>query len=650
MISGPLSVKHQVHLDASDNLHHASAVISELNALFSHHPVDHNVAGEEKHKSIKSIFATSWLKKSNKVTTTTTHTHAHHETKPSTYHTPFSFSTTGTTTPQSPHTHGKNVSKATIERSVAAKIYLEQHFDRLYRVGLAGRTRRRREFELSLLKDTSLTESEKARKRREWVAEESRHMRAIRDRMSLDDFEMIKTIGHGGFGIVKLVREKATGEVLAMKILRKSEMLRRKQESHVRAERDLLSEAAEVSNWIVRLVYAFQDEEFLFFVLEFTPGGDLLTLLIRMDVFPESFAKYYAAQMVLAIEEAHKLGMIHRDIKPDNFLFDAEGHIRLSDFGLATDFHWAHDQHYYDQQRKLTSDMAGKPSDSNLGVAEEPEEDADLTSIPPHGHILEWRDANRKRMAFSVVGTNNYMAPEVLLGTGYDKSCDWWSLGVIVFEMIFGYPPFCSKNRQMTRLKIVNWRETLNFPDHPEVSYEAKDFISHLLCDRDDRLGRHPIGELKQKQSTALDSVDTLTSAQSTTPSTENLGPSNDDESAISRLLRKGDAEDIKSHPWFADIDWDSISNRSSSAPFKPVLSDDCDSRYFDPVDEEQVALVWGLGRDLKKDGKGEERSSDEEEEEEMLEMRKKLAFTGFTYKIKRKEGHAALANVFGEQ
>lgn len=158
------------------------------------------------------------------------------------------------------------------------------------------------------LASMDIADTEKNAIRQSWAIKERENLRRMRERTTINDFDLLKIVGHGAFGVVRIVRERSTGEVYAMKILRKVEMLKKNQEAHVRTERDLLAEASEVSNWIVRLIYSFQDTENLYFVMEYLPGGDLLTLLIKMDVFDESFARHYAAQMVLAIEEAHKLG------------------------------------------------------------------------------------------------------------------------------------------------------------------------------------------------------------------------------------------------------------------------------------------------------------------------------------------------------
>lgn len=210
---------------------------------------------------------------------------------------------------QQPPQIKKQISLATVERSIAAKMFFEQYFDRLNKAGMSGRLKRRAMLEAEL-DSLGVPDAEKRQIRKDWIVRETDHMRLSRDRITLSDFEMLKTLGHGAFGVVKLVREKATGEIFAMKILKKSIMLKRRQESHVRAERDLLCEAAEIADWIVQLYYTFQDDDHLYFVMEYMSGGDLLGLLIKKDIFEEEFAKFYAAEMILCIEEAHKLGMV----------------------------------------------------------------------------------------------------------------------------------------------------------------------------------------------------------------------------------------------------------------------------------------------------------------------------------------------------
>ncbi|EGF83103.1 hypothetical protein BATDEDRAFT_8986 [Batrachochytrium dendrobatidis JAM81] len=431
-------------------------------------------------------------------------------------------------------------------------------------MGPSARTLRRVDLDTQLRITESQTERRKLHEA--YLIHESQTLRHQREKITITDFEVLKTLGHGGFGVVRLVRDKTTREIFAMKVLRKCEMIKMKQESHVRAERDLLGCASEVAEWIVRLVYTFQDPDYLYFVLEFMPGGDLLGLLIKLDIFNEDFAKHYCAEMVMAIEEVHKLGMIHRDVKPDNFLFNSQGHLRLADFGLATDFYsWRQRNSLFDDQ--VVTNIA-EASPVNV-----------IPAQPPHQVLSKSaKTSMRKFAAFSIVGTNNYIAPEVLRSNssqGYDKSCDWWSLGVILFEMLFGFPPFCSKTQSQTKTKILNWRQSLVFPDQPVVSENAKDLIRRLICDAGNRFGSKPIG----------------------------------------------DAEDIKAHPWFSGTDWEQL--HAITPPFVPDLQENTDTSYFEQVDEDEIQRMLQVNSSTK----------DNEKTADMIDAEKRLAFVGFTYR-----------------
>ncbi|CAL1270914.1 unnamed protein product [Larinioides sclopetarius] len=164
-------------------------------------------------------------------------------------------------------------------------------------------------------------------------------------------FHKIRTIGIGAFGEVALVRKVDANQLYAMKTLRKSDVLKRNQVAHVKAERDILAEAD--NEWVVKLYYSFQDDENLYFVMDFIQGGDLMSLLIKLGVFSEELARFYIAELVLAVESVHKMGFIHRDIKPDNILIDRDGHIKLTDFGLCTGFRWTHNSKYYQRNGKI---------------------------------------------------------------------------------------------------------------------------------------------------------------------------------------------------------------------------------------------------------------------------------------------------------
>lgn len=159
-------------------------------------------------------------------------------------------------------------------------------------------------------------------------------MRTMRKRYSKDDFRPLAVIGKGAFGEVRIVQLKETGQVFAMKSLVKDSMIKKNQVAHVLAERDAL--ALSCNPWVVQLHFSFQDDDHLYLVMDFLPGGDLMTLLIKEDVLPEAAVKFYAAEAVMAIHSVHALGYIHRDLKPDNLLLDAKGHIKLTDLGLCT--------------------------------------------------------------------------------------------------------------------------------------------------------------------------------------------------------------------------------------------------------------------------------------------------------------------------
>ncbi|KAI5481951.1 serine/threonine protein kinase Cbk1 [Pseudohyphozyma bogoriensis] len=519
-------------------------------------------------------------------------------------------------------------SLTTIEKAVSTRIFFETHYHAILKQP-RGRDQRQAALEKELAR-LNISDREKRNIRDAWTESETMYLRDVRKKVGVAQFSKVKVIGHGAFGVVSLVKEKGSGELYAMKQLRKADMLKKGQEGHVRAERDLLAAAATATQWTVRLAYSFQDVDHLYLVMQYMSGGDLLTLLIEKDIFEEDFARFYMAEMVLAVEETHKvLGAIHRDIKPDNFLFDASGHIAISDFGLATDFHWAHDGHYFEQQRlHLLRKHGIDVEDGHLAPATTKfDQEGSIGGIDDApGSILTYRDRHRRKLAYSVVGTNNYMPVEVLRGNGYDESCDWWSLGVILFEMLYGYPPFVSKNRQQTRQKIMHWKQALRFPARPRVSREAQDLIASLICEKEDRLGSRSPASVSRPNSV-------ITQRRS---GFLNAGATAGGGAAGERSMLAG-ADEVKAHPWFRGIDFANIHRQTP--PFVPDLADPADTRYFeDGIDDNPLPppeLAPGMPiPDETKDPM----LRDKIHGPQILNVRKQLAFQGWTFKGQRNQ------------
>jgi len=355
-----------------------------------------------------------------------------------------------------------------IPRAKAAQLKLE-HYYKVAVDAAIERNTRRVELEQKLAAETAMSDERKQRQLQQLGKRESAFLRLRRTKLGLDDFRTIKVIGKGAFGEVRVVQKTDTGKIYAMKTLKKEEMLKKDQLAHVRAERDVLAESN--SAWVVQLYYSFQDPVYLYLVMEFLPGGDLMTMLIKYDTFSEDVTRFYIAECVLAIEAVHKLGFIHRDIKPDNILIDKDGHIKLSDFGLSTGFHKQHDSSYY--QRLLDSTKVQSPT---AAARNSVMVTAIHLTISNKDQIATWK-ANRRKLAYSTVGTPDYIAPEIFLQKGYSNECDWWSLGAIMFECLVGYPPFCSESTHETYQKIINWPQYLMFPDDVHLSQEAEDLI-----------------------------------------------------------------------------------------------------------------------------------------------------------------------------
>ncbi|XP_057959229.1 uncharacterized protein LOC131151823 isoform X2 [Malania oleifera] len=409
-------------------------------------------------------------------------------------------------------------SNATKQKVAAAKQYIENHYKAQMK-NLEERKERRNILEKKLA-DADVSKEEQNNLLKHLEKKETEYMRIQRHKMGADDFEPLTMIGKGAFGEVRICREKTTGHVYAMKKLKKSEMLRRGQVEHVKAERNLLAEVD--SNCIVKLYCSFQDEEFLYLIMEYLPGGDMMTLLMRKDTLTEDEARFYVGETVLAIESIHIHNYIHRDIKPDNLLLDRYGHMKLSDFGLCKPLDCSN---LHEKDFSMATNLSGAlQSDGRPAAPKRTQQE----------QLQHWQ-RNRRMLAYSTVGTPDYIAPEVLLKKGYGMECDWWSLGAIMYEMLVGYPPFYSDEPMSTCRKIVNWRTHLKFPEEAKLSPEAKDLISKLLCNVDQRLGT------------------------------------------------KG-ADEIKAHPWFKGIEWDKL--YQMEAAFIPEVNDELDTQNFEKFEE----------------------------------------------------------------
>lgn len=246
----------------------------------------------------------------------------------------------------------------------AFKFFMEQHIENILK-SHKQRLYRRMQLETEMAK-IGLSAEAQCMMRKMLSQKESNYIRLKRAKMDKSMFTKIKPIGVGAFGEVTLVRKLDTNQFYAMKTLRKADVLNRNQVAHVKAERDILAEAD--NEWVVKLYYSFQDKDNLYFVMDYIPGGDLMSLLIKLGIFKEPLARFYIAELTCAVESVHKMGFIHRDIKPDNILIDRDGHIKLTDFGLCTGFRWTHNSKYYQQNGKHTSVIFFLRRYSNIGL------------------------------------------------------------------------------------------------------------------------------------------------------------------------------------------------------------------------------------------------------------------------------------------
>lgn len=325
------------------------------------------------------------------------------------------------------------------------------------------------------------------------------------DRITIEDFDILKLISRGAFGRVFLAKKRATGDNFAIKVLRKIDMIRKNAVENILAERDILITVR--NPFVVRFFYSFTCRDNLYLVMEYLIGGDLYSLLRKMGCLEEHAARMYIAELVLALEYLHSLGVVHRDLKPDNILIAHDGHIKLTDFGLSRV-----------GLINSTDDLSG-PTNGTVLM-----EESMFENCLEHGMQREYRKER------SAVGTPDYLAPEILLGTEHGYTADWWSVGVILFEFITGLPPFNAEHPQIIFDNILNRK--IPWPRVPEdMSEDARDLIDKLLI-----------------------------------------------EDPNQRLGAKG-APEVKSHPFFKDISWDNLARQK--AAFVPSPESVDDTSYF---------------------------------------------------------------------
>ncbi|KAL4427052.1 hypothetical protein ABPG74_001007 [Tetrahymena malaccensis] len=295
-------------------------------------------------------------------------------------------------------------------------------------------------------------------------------------KLSINDFHLIKVLGRGAFGKVMLCQKKDTQELFAIKSIRKEDIIEREQIEHTKTERKILEQVN--FPFLVNLEYAFQTKEKLFFAMKFVRGGELFFHLKNDKKFKEQRALFYASQILLALEYLHNQDIIYRDLKPENILLDQDGYVKITDFGLAK--------------------------------------------------VLE-----KGKLTYSLVGTPDYLSPEIINQKGHSRTADYWAFGILIYEMVIGIPPFFNNNQNVMFQQISE--KDVKFPTSTPLSKECMDIILRLLKkDPNERLG----------------------SVNGT--------------------------KDIKEHPWFAKINFDDILNKKVPAPFVPQLKNDTDVSYFD--------------------------------------------------------------------
>ncbi|KAK4868938.1 hypothetical protein LT330_006547 [Penicillium expansum] len=407
--------------------------------------------------------------------------------------------------------------------NVTQLYFLDHYFDLLSYVH--NRQTRHSQFKAAYPDPPATPDEEHEPALLKYLGRERAHLRKRRTRLRQGDFQILTQVGQGGYGQVYLAQKKDTREVCALKVMSKKLLFKLDEIRHILTERDILTAAK--SEWLVKLLYAFQDDSQIYLAMEYVPGGDFRTLLNNTGVLHNRHARFYIAEMFSCIDALHVLGYIHRDLKPENFLIDSTGHVKLTDFGLA----------------------AGMLSPGKIESMRVKLEEVGNTPVP-FGRPMEQRTMAERRQGYqslrqrevnyakSIVGSPDYMAPEVLKGDQYDFTVDYWSLGCMLFEALAGYPPFAGATVEETWQNLKRWQKVLRKPVYEDPNYflsrRTWDLITKLVAGKEQRF--------------------------------KNI-------------------KEIHAHDYFAEVDFESL--RDQRAPFVPELDSETDAGYFDDFSNE---------------------------------------------------------------
>ncbi|KAG5421601.1 DBF2 [Candida metapsilosis] len=412
--------------------------------------------------------------------------------------------------------------------SVAQLYFLDYYCDMFDYV--ISRRERSQLVENKLLTDPNFNQDPQ-RQQLEWknyIGRERALLRKRRLKPKHKDFEMITQVGQGGYGQVFLSRKKDTREICALKVLNKKLLVKLDETRHVLTERDILTNTR--SEWLVKLLYAFQDPEKVFLAMEFVPGGDFRTLLNNTGYLIPPHARFYISEMFAAVNSLHELGFTHRDLKPENFLIDSKGHIKLTDFGLAAG---------------TVSNDRIESMRLRLKNLEELEEYQVPSRMMMERQKIFKKSQGHHNLANSIVGSPDYMALEVLEGKSYDYTIDYWSLGCMLFEALCGYPPFSGSKQEETYQNLKNWKTALRRPQTKDGRYVFSDRTWALIT----KLIASPANRLRT-------------------------------------------FKQVQQMAYFADVKgWSNL--RERTPPFTPQLDNEEDAGYFDDFEDEEMMMKY---------------------------------------------------------